>query len=814
MIADSPVTRTATIPVTGADQPRFAAAWAAITYDLATLALGWQALAGKLLVGPHSDQYIAGYAFREFAASVLRKTGSFPLWNPYQFSGMPFVGATHGDIFYPTFLLRLILPTDVAMTWGFIVHVFLAGFLAYVFLRRAGFSFAGSLIGGLAYMMSGHIATYVSPGHDGKLFVSALFPLLLWTILAWVRDGRLWAVGAMALVVGLDVLTPHPQLLEYSLLAAGAYAVTLAVGLVRDGRGDNKLALTRIGVALGAVIIGLAIGAIQFLPVREYVQFSPRAGGIGGYDRATSFAKNPEEILNAYVPEFTGTLDRYWGANGIHFESDYVGAVVLVLAGAGLAGMRRDLRSRELWFWAVTVVVALLWALGGHTPFYRIPYYVVPGTRYFRAPDSVFFVGTLGISVFVARGVERLLAGEVSRRYAFGWLIFATVVALMAAGGVLTGIARAMAPEQRLDVVDANNGMLILGAFRSLIFVGLICAFVLRGRSQDRTQYRAAPLAILALLTAADLWIVDRQYWIFSPPATVLYAPSPAVKYLSELPQPGRVVALPLAEPYSAALYIGSTLMIHRVSNVFGYHSNQLARYNTLVGLPQGAAGLTEDGLREVLGNANVRRLTATQYVLSNSQRFSEMLPGAVQVAGPATDDPSGNSDYAFRIPGSAPYAWVAPLIVKAPDDAALVTIKDPRFNIETAAIFDTSAHVAAVANVSALPAPTGINVKVDEYRAGHVVMTLDRPAPAGAALVAAENYYPGWHATVDGKPAAVGRAQFTMIGVQLSQGARRVQLDFASSVYQTGKIVTWVAILVGIALLGAGLVAERRRRV
>jgi uncharacterized membrane protein len=103
----------------------------------------------------------------------------FPLWNPYLFGGMPYVAAMHGDIFYPTFLLRMILPTDVAMTWGFIIHVFLAGLFTFVFLRSLGLSYFGSLLGGLAYMMSGNVAGLISPGHDGKLFISSLLPLAL-----------------------------------------------------------------------------------------------------------------------------------------------------------------------------------------------------------------------------------------------------------------------------------------------------------------------------------------------------------------------------------------------------------------------------------------------------------------------------------------------------------------------------------------------------------------------------------------------------------------------------------------------------------
>src|SRR5262245_23100202 len=89
--------------------PRFALGWASLVYAVATLLLAYPVLAGGFLVNPHSDQYIAGYAFREYAAQYMRAHGGFPLWNPYLYGGMPYVAAMHGDIFYPTFLLRLVL---------------------------------------------------------------------------------------------------------------------------------------------------------------------------------------------------------------------------------------------------------------------------------------------------------------------------------------------------------------------------------------------------------------------------------------------------------------------------------------------------------------------------------------------------------------------------------------------------------------------------------------------------------------------------------------------------------------------------------
>src|SRR6202171_3052113 len=344
--------------------PRFAFAWASLVYAVSTLALAYPALVGKFLVNPYSDQYIAGDCFREFAANTLKTTGHFPLWDPYLFGGMPYIAAMHGDIFYPTFLLRMVLPTDAAMTWGFIIHVFLAGLFTYGFLRVLGYGFYGALIGGLAYMMSGQIASYVSPGHDGKLFVSALFPLALWILHRGIRQGKNWSWGAFALIIGLCVLSPHPQLLQYTLLASGAYALFLALASVDGEPLPRAIAIKRLAAALGAVVVGLAIGAVQYLPVREYVSWSPRAGGFADYSTATSYAWPPEELLNAYLPQFSGMLNNYWGRNSIHLHSDYVGAVVLMLAGAAFIGLRTDPRRKHILFWSIALLVSLLWSLG------------------------------------------------------------------------------------------------------------------------------------------------------------------------------------------------------------------------------------------------------------------------------------------------------------------------------------------------------------------------------------------------------------------------------------------------------------------
>lgn len=778
--------------------PRFALGWAALIYALSTLTLGYPALAGKFLVNPHSDQYIAGYAFREFAASTLRATGHFPLWNPYLFGGMPYIAAMHGDIFYPTFLLRMIMPTDVAMTWGFIIHIFLAGLFTYVFLRGIGYGFYGALVGGLAYMMSGQIASSVSPGHDGKLFVSALFPLALLMLYRGIREGKNWSWGGFALIVGLSILSPHPQLLQYMLLATGSYALFLAFATLDGIKLPRAVAITRLGLALFAVIVGLAIGAVQYLPVREYVKWSPRAGGLADYGAATSYAWPPEELLNAYLPQFSGMLDNYWGRNGIHLHSDYVGVIVLILAGAAFLGLRADPRRKQILFWTGALLISVLWSLGSATPFYHIPYAIIPGTKYFRAPATIFFVGTLAIALLACAGTERFLRMGISRKYVNGWLIFGGVMAVLASVGGLASVAETFADPRLIDRVQANNGALFLGAWRSFGFVLLFAALWLAW-NRGRITVKVAAWA-LVLLPAVDLWTIERVYWMFSPPAKVIYASNPVIETLKSDPQPHRVFAFALRGYEPDAILGGDALMTHRVRNMWGYHGNQIGRYNQLTGYPSGERTL----------QPNVLSLTNIQYFLTDVPELP-FIGNTTLAKGPVIDV-SGDTLYLFRLNGDNPYSWVTPIAVKAPDDQVLATVINPRFDVKRAALFDTSAQVAAAQGVQSLPAPLSLTTTVRRYEAGHVQIALSGPAPAGSSLIVSENFYPGWVATADGRPARIGRADYALIGIELPRGARSIELSFTSPAYQRGKVITWFAIGLGLLMLATGIWRDRRR--
>ena len=77
---------------------------------------------------------------------------------------------------------------------------------------------------------------------------------------------------------------------------------------------------------------------------------------------------------------------------------------------------------------------------------------------------------------------------------------------------------------------------------------------------------------------AVDLWSVERLYWMFSPPAKVIYASDPIIDVLKSEPQPVRVLSfLSQRRTVTRSVLTGDALMTYRIRNVLGYHGNQLA---------------------------------------------------------------------------------------------------------------------------------------------------------------------------------------------------------------------------------------------
>jgi hypothetical protein len=765
-------------------EPRRPNLLALAVFVLAALTLCWPMLAGRFLLG--DDQYVAGYSFRLYGAEMFRETGSIPQWNPYLFGGLPFIAAMHGDIFYPTAWLRWFLPIDTAMNLGFALHLVLAGFGMYLLLRSLRAGWMAALVGGVGYELTGIVASLVNPGHDGKLFVSALAPLALLALVRAVRDREPGGYALFALVVGLGLLSPHYQMTYYLLVASGLW--TLYLAFFAPERPARRRGAVAVALALCAVGLGLMLSALQALPFLAYIPFSPRGegGGSGGWEYAVSYSLPPEELVTTILPQFNGVLESYWGRNFFKLHTEYLGVAVVTLALLGLGDRSRTRLIRAL---GVIALLFLLIALGGHTPFYTLWYEVMPMMKKVRAPGMAFFLVALPIAVFAGFGADRLLRREVSLRALAVPLGVMGGIALLGVIGVLEGVAVLFASPEQAPRLSANGPELRTGSLRLLLFTALTAAVLWAVATGRLRGYLAA--AALAAVVLADLWSVDRRFFDYKPPASELFADDPITSRLGQEPKPFRVL--------DAGVYPGSVLMGYRVPTVLGYHGNEVRFYDDLLG--------GKNVWRNV-ANPNLHDLLAVRYLILPD---TQAIPGFRRVLGP-TPTRHGSVGVLYERDTVPPYVRVLPEAAKLPEDQVVPTVIDPRFPLDRVVVFPESASVSPAPVRGGAADTSAVRATLREWAPGRMRITLEGRDSAANYLLVSETWYKDWRARVDGSPAPVLRGDHALISVLIPPGAREVVLDFESPEFARGKLISLIALLAIAALYGWTFLARRRQ--
>lgn len=753
-----------------------------------------------------SDYLIGGYPFEKW----ISEQEALPLWYPHVFGGVPVLGSPVGGHLAPLAQLRALIPPHIVLAFSFIIYFFVAGLGTYLYLKAIGLSRYSAALGAVIYQFIGNLATTPAAGHAGRAASIALFPLMLFFLHRALTSKRLVYFLLTALATAFAFYEGHFQITYYGLLLILAYAIYYLVAGRREHSAKDIVRIIGYGL-VSIALIGLLMAAI-WLPVLAGLGEVAR-GVERGYEYATSWAMPPTELVDLIIPTFSGLLDNYWGMNSFKIHVEYFGVIALFFAVFAVVSCWR---RRYVKFFAIAAVAAVLVAVGRATPFFRLPYALIPGFRLFRAPALIFYLVSFSAVVLGAIGFEHVFVTKTEARHKQRFIIGVILTAALLAVALIfslggDALARSLqdamkdrvfslwgtqAARVKLSNITANYSNLVAGAWRTAVIAAICLGFLYLAKRQKIKAW-VFSLFFVALALVDQLTIVSK----FRPEAPAperYYAADDVTRFIKGQPGVFRVFPTPWYE-HASDLY----LLYHGIQSAGGYVPNPLKRYQEFIGAGQSVM-FTPTNLIEHAGfldMLNARYLIAPvlpndlspydaqtraliEQIRTYLQRFQPVFQGrryAVYANPHALDRIYMVHDY--EVPGA---------------DDALALMKSETFEPWRTVVLEEDPGVPHLETGNGfVPArilllaytPNEVVCKVESEEAGFVVL--------------ADNWHPDWQVLVDGAPEELYIANHTFRAVYVPAGTHDVVFQYSSRPFETGKIVSILALII-VAALGA----------
>lgn len=679
-----------------------------------------------------------------------------------------------------------------------ILHVLLAGITAFLAARQTGLNRFACAVTGLAYAFSGWLNTLIVPGHDGKMYVTALFPLVVLFLWRVFNSNRWLNAIWLGITIGLIILTPHIQLAYYTLWFMVFASVYL---ILRYRRQDGKWrpALYRGGLIPIAVVIGLGLSAIQMWPGYIYTQQdSQRTEYSDNLGYASSWSLHTEELFSLFVPDFCGNDDSiiktrgYWGRNEFKDNSEYAGIVALMLALAGVILSRRRVRL----FWAGVGLFALLFALGKGSPLYLLCYYFVPLIDSTRAPSMMMFIFSFSVSILAGIAVDAVMDEHIEwqgvRR-----LFFKIVTVYFPSALLLVTIFVSLFPEYsaglyiRLfypELASAAGKLSCLAASKSTILFGFWISSLLAvtvGWILNRirfVKYTAYLFLMIPLLILCD-GIRFNNRFVNTINIEMTFGEKPMVRFLNE--------NCGLYRTYGVAMdEICFHIYRSGLSSPIGFHGNHLRQYSEFI--------THRRGLGRNFMTPRFSDLTSSKYIispLSHDHVSCGYDPDSIRVVG------EFDRHKVIENTRCLPRTFLCGRSLVFDDRMQLLdSIYDSDINFRRIAFLEDS----LASPIDSLFCAQD-SAAITWYNADSVVIHANCCSPK--LLILTDSYYSDWHVLVDGSEYDPIRVYGIFRGVCLDRGEHVVKWVYIPKNYFTGrKITLYTSVLILGLLAGFGL--------
>ena len=785
----------------------------------------------------------AGRGAGQEALEYYQKTGERTRWTNATFGGMPTYqtapsyNSTDGLV-QVIKAYHLWLPENV---WY--VFVYLLGF--YILLRAFDFRQSLAALGAIVWAFSSYFFIIIAAGHIWKVWALAYLPPLIAGLVLTYKGKYFWGFLLTALFTAFEVNANHVQMTYYYLFVIALMIVAFLVEALRQGQLARFLKASAVCVVAAA--IGICINISNLYHTWQYSKESMRGKSElvkennanqtdSGLERdyITQWSYGIGETWTLLVPNAKGgasvplaanegamkkanpmysniyaQIGQYWGEQPGTSGPVYVGAFVLMLFILGLFIVKGPMKWALL---AATILsIMLSWGKNfmGLTNFF-IDYF--PLYSKFRTVASILVIAEFTIPLLAMMALKKIIDEpdflKKNIKYLYtsfaltggACLLFALAPSLFFSDFVSSAEMEALKqfPADQLNPLldnlrEVRRSIFTSDCWRSLVVIvaGTLCLLLFQAR-KIKTPYLIGALILLCLV---DMWTVNKRY---------LYDDMFVSKMVKETPpqmtSADETILQDKSLDYRVLNFATNTFNENETSfyhkSVGGYHAAKLRRYQEMIEayiMPQMQAAMKT--VAEAGGNfAEVKGDSIYPVInMLNTKYFIFPLQGG--------DVTPLQNPYAY---GNAWYVDKVEYAANANEEIDKVGQCDLRH----VAVADNSFKAVLGESVSQ---DSTARVTITDYQPNHLTYTAE--SEKGGIIVFSEIYYPEWTATIDGKPAELGRVNYILRALNVQPGKHEIVLDFHPASVASTETVAYAALAILLLTLIGGAVIKWRRR-
>ncbi len=775
----------------------------------------------------YRDVFSYSYPHAKFIQEICRQ-GYLPYWNPLLNYGEPVLANPNFLFFYPSTLLLILLPINLAYTLHYVLHFALAAIGTYGLARRWGQSRSAAFFAGFVFAFSGPVLSLGNLYNHMAAAAWIPWAVLLTDLALAQRSSRPRVL--LTLVFALQFLASEP----FTLIAT--FMLCLAYALFQKGNLRRPLAAENLRIVAHFAIVGslaVALSAVQLFPSLNLLGNSRR--GVEGlpFNETTSWSFHPLQLLEFVVPGFFGSAidtPTLWtmvlsNRNMPYYVSVFVGFIPLFFALVGSLAAQ----DRRRKFAGLGALMLLVLSFGRFTPAFAFVYLLLPPLALVRFPTKLMIPMMALVAVLAGWGLDALRGpaddSRRPRRWLIGflfaglgtislsWLISLAAPALIAAPArwVLLQtnqmFVRSPAGELTSEQIDwalrffVKMLQLHLPGLAGFALGGLLLIVVLqRGLVWAR---RAVP--IIALLGLADMaWVnysanavVPESFYTFQPPVLARFdaASKPyRLAYIfreAETPQnapdvqgfvnfdsiPEARGLPPLAQiPFRDRLILARATMllnVEAVSNIDVERSFPTYLYDFWVFALKGLSDPARTAC--LLGRTNVRyQVLRSREAIATQREVSPIFNGSPQ------------PHYLYENICATPKAFITATASQTSDaHEVLSRLSDPSFDPTSEVFLATSLPPATLHEVPGAKD----QIAAIRYEPNAVALRVKLASPAYVVLL--DRFDPNWHATIDARATTTFRADCLFRAVFCPGGEHEVRFSYHQKGLRAGVTVS-----------------------